>query len=176
MSKLDQFREEAVQSAKEYEAKQASKNQGTSPNLGDITEKFNKNKSEIAIGERKFTIKKFGIRDTMTMVPILGNAIAVPLSALAGDKGSEEEVNGITNSLYLLFENMGNGKFFEIVDLLLSNTTTEGREINIEDDFEDISEVFQVCTKVLEVSFGPFMKTLDLSRMTGWLTNIQQLR
>lgn len=175
-SKLDKFREEAIQNAKEYEAKQEKQSQGLDPTLSDITAKFNKNRNEVVIGDRVFVIKKFGIRDTMTLVPILGNALAVPLSALAGNGEEDEAMNGITESLYLLFENMSNGKFFEIVDLLLSNTTIEGREIDLEEDFEDISEVFKICTKVLEISFSPFLRTLDLSRMTGWLQNIQQLR
>lgn len=143
------------------------------PTVDDVANQFKKNRNVVEINNRKYTIKKFGIRDTITLIPILGNTLVVPLSACV--KEGDDTMSGITEALFLLFGNMENGKFMQIMELLLSNTTIEGRDVDIDEDFDDIGDLFKVCVKVMEISFTPFLKSLDLSQMTGWFQKIQLL-
>ncbi len=148
------------------------------PKVKDIREHFEKNRNEITVGNRTYNIKKFGIRDTSSLVPILGNALAVPLSSLFKDTSSESEfdVSGLTEALMLLFGEIGDGKFYELLELILSNTTYQEKAVDIEEDFDDLVEVLEVCVRVFEVNFSVFTKHPALSKMMGWGAKLQQLQ
>lgn len=144
----------------------------------DITAAFKKNRNDVVVGERTYIIKKFGIRATMNLIPVLGKSFLVPLSALfrQGGEDSEAGVSAITEGLYMLFENIDNEQLFKILDILLENTTFEGKPANLEDDFDDISDVFQVCIKVLEINFSNFLKSLGLTELSTWAEGISKLQ
>jgi len=172
--KLDAFMKKQKDFAQDFEDNQ--KSVGTEPLLKDLTAAFHKNRNEVKIGERTYVIKKFGIRETITLVPILGNAFAVPISAVFKDLGEDADVSGITEALMLLFSSMDNGQFVDIIELLLSKTTVDGKAVDLDEDFDDMGDVFKVCADVLEQSFSPFIKSLDLSRMTSWIQKISYLK
>ena len=148
------------------------------PTIEDLAANFNKNRNEVVIGERTYVIKKFGIRHTMSLIPILGSSFLVPLSTLfkQGTDPSEEGVGAITEGLYMLFDNVANDKLFQIFELLLENTTAEGKPVDLDDDFDDISDVFQVCIKVLEINFSNFLKSLGLTELSAWAEGISKLQ
>lgn len=152
---------------------------GTQPTMSDVRQHLQNSRNEITLGERTYNIKKFGIRDTISLVPILGNALAVPLSALVKDGGDGEggiDVSGLTETLLLLFGELGDGSFYEILELLLSKTTLNEKKVDIETDFEDLTEVLEVAVKVLALNYSAFMKFPVLSNLMTWGTKLQQLQ
>ena len=176
--KLDAFMKKQKDFAQDFEDNQ--KSVGTEPLLKDLTAAFHKNRNEVEIGERTYVIKKFGIRATMNLIPVLGKSFLVPLSALfrqgGGGNDSEEGIGAITEGLYMLFENIANEQLFDILEILLENTTYEGKTVNLDEDFDDIADVFQVCVKVLEINFSNFLKSLGLTELSSWAEGISKLQ
>ena len=174
--KLAAFKKAAVENAEEFAKNQAKQSQSLDPQLSDVTAAFKKNRNEVVVGERVFVIKKFGIRDQIDLVPILGDALFVPLTALVSESG-EMDTSGLTEAAIRLFGETGDGKLYAIFDLLLSETTLDGKPVDIERDFEDITEVIEVCVKVFEVHYNVFSKSPSLSKLLEWgqkFKNLQQ--
>ena len=174
--KIEEFVRKAKENALAMEGKQ--KPSGTAPTTKDIREHFEKSRNEIKVGERTYNIKKFGIRATINLVPILGSSLAVPLSSLFKDGIEEGEmgISGLTEALMLLFGEMGDGKFYDLLEIILSETYYNEKVVDIEEDFDDLAEVLEVCVRVFEVNFSVFMKHPALSKMMGWGAKLQQLQ
>jgi hypothetical protein len=173
LSKLEKFKQEQKQVNEEYE----SSNKNTlAPKLSDITSKFNKGRYELPIGERVYTIKKFGVRDTITISIALGNSFLVPIAEALNAKSSETGLGNMTNAVMLLLNGMEEGKLVDLIEDLLDNTTIEGKPVNIDEDFDDLSEALQVCLRVLEVNFESFLKHPALSGIVGWINTIKTIQ
>jgi hypothetical protein len=172
--KLEAFKQKGISEALEYQSKE--KTNGLDPSIEDIANVFNKAKeNEVVIKDRVYTINKFGVLETLNMIPTLGKSVLVPTAtALKGtlkDGGFED----LPEALFMLFENMESGQFLLLLELLLFKTTLKGKPVSIDDDFEDLGEVLNVCVKVLELNFKPFLSSLGLSGMDHWLQKISTL-
>lgn len=174
MSKIDKFLEESKKFAEDFENKLPD--QGTKTKIKDVRKHFEKNKNEVEIGDKKYIIKKFGVRHTMKLVPVLGKSFLVPMSALFRQGEDEQGLNGITEGLFMLFDNIENDKLVDILEILLENTSIDGNPVDIDKDFDDIADVFNVCVKVLEINFQNFLKSLGLTELSKWAEGISKLQ
>ena len=175
MSKLQEFKD-SMKNLDEFEKTQPDSID--TPKVSDVARQFMKGKSELTINERTYTIKKFNIMDTMDLIPILGKSFLVPISALfkqSVDEG-EDGLSGITQGLFMLFENIENGELPKILGVLLENTTVNGKPVELNEDFDDISDVFEVAVKVLEISFKGFFEKLGLKNLADMAQGISSLQ
>jgi hypothetical protein len=173
--KLEAFKQKGISEALEYQAKE--KTNGLDPSIEDIANVFNKAKeNEVVIKDRVYTINKFGVMETLAMIPVLGKSVIVPASHAFKDMiGEEKSLEGLPAALYDIFENMETGRFTLLLEILLDKTTLKGKPVSISEDFEDLGEVLNVCIKVLQLNFAPFLGSLGLAGMDHWLQKISTL-
>jgi len=171
--KLDAFMKKQKDFAQDFQDNQ--KSVGTEPLLKDVTAAFHKGRNEVKIGERTYVIKKFKMRDLLKISGSVMHSSIAPISECFSDASVGEDVSSISRGLYLLAQSMGSGEFTNMVEMLLSETTLEGQDIDI-DDFDDFSYVVEAVTEVLKVNLSLFTKSLVSAEMIPWLNRLVALQ
>lgn len=162
---IEDFKKNAANFAQEVANKKNGV--GAQTPLADITKAFKKNRNEVVIGEKTFMIKKFGIRQQMDLVPILGDTLFVPITAVLSEEGTVDFSKAM-DALVVLFTNLQGDQFFNLASILLQETSLSGKPVDIETDFEDLPDVISLITSVFELHYDVFSKCPGMLKMLEW--------
>lgn len=134
---------------------------------------------KIHINNKTLISNKWGLFTQMQYLPKLGKLLAVPLGFLTGAAASGDDnqlQNAIPSALYMLFEEMEGDSHRDLIEGILHNVYADNgtRVVEIDKDFTDLDELFQVLAKVLEQQYGSLISGKGKAALFGLLVPLQQ--
>lgn len=130
--------------------------------------------------ERKFTInnKQFlsyvwPVRSrAFKFLPIIGNAFVVPISFLDGT------TEGIASAATMFFENLRQPENEQLIDIILDGVHIKKNggyvPLDLDSDFDDIDEMFQVAAEILQQNYGKLLSGKGSRSLLGVLVPLTE--
>lgn len=138
---------------------------------------------------KQFNIKKFPHLKTWDLLPILGDLLIVPMIVAASPEDltiSEDSedvmesfiVDRIPDAVGLLFTKLREAPVKELISELLSETYVQGSTtpVNINEDFEDASDILLALTEVIKVNYMGFIKVASTGDILSTLMSTSQIQ
>lgn len=146
------------------------KPQGADGVSGDVAAILNKTQNQgehptVKVNGKTFEIRKFKNRKTLSLLPQVGDLLAVPfmygIKESGGDLADPDAlILGLPDMISLLVSRLMDMEVVGFVEDLLSQTYVMGMDtpVDLDEDFTNPEDIVPVLTEVLKVHFMGFMK------------------
>lgn len=129
---------------------------------------------KFAINGKTFISNKWSIFTAANHLPKIGKVFVVPVSFIFSAIEESNLKEAVPQAAYMLFEQLEEHDLRQLLSIILHDVHNGGQKVDIEKDFDDLSEVIELVAKVLEQQYGVLIKGKSLKALASLLLPLTQ--
>lgn len=136
----------------------------------------NSKQIKFVVSGKTYLSNKWGIFTAAEHLPTIGKVFAVPVSFIFSAIEESNLKEAVPQAVYMLFEQLEEHDLRQLLSLVLHDVHADNgsRLVDVENDFDDLSEVIELVAKVLEQQYGVLIKGKSLKGLFGLILPLTQ--